>query len=564
MYLLGLSCFYHDSAACLLKDGVVVAAVQEERFTRVKNDRSLPVQSINSCLEIEGILLEDIQAIVYHEKPFLKFERILENFIDTVPFGLSSFVDTIPSWLRRKLWFENVLRKQTGYNGVVLYGDHHLSHAASSFYLSPFEESAVLTIDGVGEWATASWGYGSGSRLELSHEMRFPHSVGLLYSAFTAYLGFEVNDGEYKVMGMASYGSPVYADLIKSRLVKIFADGSIRLAMEYFAFQFGRCMVNRRFEQLFGLPQRQIDGEIHEQHFDIAASIQAVTEEILLAMARHIHTETGQKRLCMAGGVALNCVANARLLRDGPFSEIFVQPAAGDAGGAVGAALLAWHNHYAGTERTPLDTVFWGPSFDAIATETALKEHGDKLSWTSYEEGELVSATACLLEEGCVVGWFQGRMEFGPRALGNRSILADPRLGGMKDTVNGIIKFRESFRPFAPAVPLDESGRFFALHGESPFMLFTAAVTSDLIPAVTHEDGSARVQTVQSAQNPRFYSLLKEFGRRTGVPVLMNTSFNLKGEPIVCTPADAISTFLRCGMDALVIGCLLIKKKEHL
>jgi carbamoyltransferase len=564
MYLLGISCFFHDAAACLLKDGLVVAASQEERFSRVKHDWRLPVQAIDSCLASEGITINDVEAIAYHEKPFLKFERILENFLVTVPRGMRSFVDIMPTWLSRKLWVPSALKKELGYDGPVLYGDHHLSHAASSYFPSPFEEAAILTVDGVGEWATATWGVGRGNRLELSQELHFPHSLGLLYSAFTAFLGFEVNEGEYKVMGMASYGLPVYAELIRDNLLAIMPDGSFRLNMDYFSFQYGQRMVNSRFERLLGMPARQPESALTGRHYDVAASIQVVTEELLLAMTTHVYRETGLSKLCLAGGVALNCVANSRILHEGPFEEVFIQPAAGDAGAALGAALLAWHDHFGKTDRMVLEHVYWGPEFTKSVIESSLRKHADELCWNELGEADLVAATARHLAEGRVVGWFQGKMEFGPRALGNRSILADPRSPGMKERVNDSVKFREPFRPFAPAVPVENAANFFDMTRESPFMLFTAPVISEMIPAVTHVDRTARVQTVSRKQNRMFYDLLVEFGYQTGIPVLMNTSFNLKGEPIVCTPADAVDTFRRCDMDLLVIGSFMATKKGKL
>lgn len=564
MNILGLSCFYHDAAACLLRDGVLIAAAQEERFSRIKHDWRFPEQAMAYCLREAGIGVEAVDLVCFYEKPLLKFERVLETFLAVAPRGLRAFLDTIPSWLKQKIWLPHIMEKQLGYKGKIIFAEHHQAHAASSFFLSPFEAAALLTIDGVGEWATASYGVGRGSRIDLTHEMRFPHSLGLLYSAFTAYLGFEVNDAEYKVMGMAPYGEPRHIQLIRDKLVQVLPDGSLRLNMEYFAFQYGRKMYSRRFEELFGLPARVPESELRQEYLDIAASLQKVTEEAVLAMTRHVRAETGMKNLCLAGGVALNSVANGRLLREGPFDGIFIQPAAGDAGAALGAAYLAWHRHLGRIERRPLSDVYLGPAFDDGMIEATLAEQSPAQGfvWERMEESALLVAAARMLADGKVLGWFQGRMEFGPRALGNRSILADPRRPDMKEIVNEKIKFREGFRPFAPAVPLEDAPEWFDLTGESPYMLFTVPTVSERIPAVTHVDGSARVQTVKREDNPLFHSLLREFGSITGVPVLMNTSFNLRGEPIVCTPADALATFARSGMDALVIGKFLVRKRE--
>lgn len=561
MYILGLSCFYHDAAASLLKDGRLVAAAQEERFTRVKHDWRFPDNAVRYCLAEAGIAIDDIEAIAFYEKPLLKFERVLETFLSVAPRGLRAFLDTIPSWLRHKLWLPQIVQKELGYKGKVLFAEHHLAHAASSFFLSPFQESAILTVDGVGEWATASYGTGRGNRIELTHEQRFPHSLGLLYSAFTAYLGFEVNDAEYKVMGMAPYGRPVYRDLIEGEVVEIRPDGSIRLNMECFSFQFGRRMFSRRLEELFGLPARVPETELTQKHLDIAASLQKVTEEVVLSMARHVHAGTGMKKLSLAGGVALNSVANGRLLREGPFEEIFIQPAAGDAGGAVGAAYIAWHHYLDRGERHRLENVFLGPAFSDTEVESFLRTTTG-VAWERFDEAALVRETARMLADGKVVGWCRGRMEFGPRALGNRSILADPRRAEMKDIVNEKIKFRESFRPFAPAVPLEDAGKYFDMQGESPYMLLTVPAKTDRIPAVVHVDGSARVQTVRREDNPLFHALLREFEKITGIPVLMNTSLNLRGEPIACTPQDAFGTFMKSGMDGLVLGGFLVTKEE--
>jgi carbamoyltransferase len=558
VHILGLSCFYHDSASCILKDGRLVAAAQEERFSRVKHDWRFPRNAVNYCLEEAGITFDDIGLVAFHEKPFIKFERILDTFLSVAPRGLVSFLDTVPSWLKQKLWLPHILQKKCGYGGRVLFAEHHMAHAASSFFLSPFEESAVLTIDGVGEWATASYGHGRENRINLTHEMRFPHSLGLLYSAFTAYLGFKVNDAEYKVMGLAPYGKPEYYDLITDKLVDIKEDGSIRLDLKYFSFQYGKSMFNRRFEALFGVPGRIPETHLAQEHFNIAMSLQKVTEEAVLRMAGHVHRKTRSRNICLAGGVHLNSVANGRLLREGPFEHVFIQPAAGDAGGALGAACLAWHHYLHEKERHPLRDLYLGPSYGHEEARGFLVKNN--ISFRELNANELVKETARLISRGKVVGWFQGKMEFGPRALGNRSILADPARAGMKDIVNKKIKFRESFRPFAPSVPLDDAQRYFDIRVESPFMLLTAETRARDIPAVTHVDGSARVQTVRESDNPLFYGLLKEFGGITGNPVLLNTSLNLRGEPIACSPEDAYRCFKKSAMDCLVIGKFLVIK----
>lgn len=561
MYILGFSCFYHDAAACLLRDGEIVAAAQEERFTRLKHDWRLPEQAIAYCLREAGIGIGEVDFACFYEKPFLKFERVLETFLTVAPRGLRAFVDTVPSWLKQKIWLPHILEKELGFRGKVLFAEHHQAHAASSFFLSPFDEAAFLTIDGVGEWPTASFGIGRGNRIELTHEMHFPHSLGLLYSTFTAYLGFEVNDAEYKVMGMASYGEPVYAEIIRKELVDVRPDGSIRLNLDYFAFQYGRHMFNHRFERLFGMPARVPESELSQKYLDIAASLQQVTEEVVLIMARHVYAETGLKNLCLAGGVSLNSVANGRLLREGPFDGLFIQPAAGDAGAAIGAAYVAYHHYLNRTDRHQLVNVYLGPSFPDDAVECFLKSRADEgIGWRKLDEALLLRETARMLAEGKVLGWFQGRMEFGPRALGNRSILADPRRAEMKDIMNEKIKFRESFRPFAPAVAAEDAGAYFGMEGESPYMLLTMPTVSGKIPAVTHVDGSARVQTVREQDNPLFHALIKEFEKITGIPVLMNTSLNLRGEPIACTPEDAFGSFMKSGMDGLIIGSFLITK----
>lgn len=558
MYILGISCFYHDSAACLIKDGELVSAVQEERFSRIKHDWRFPLNAINYCINEAGISINEIEIISFYEKPILKFERVLETLLSVAPRGYKAFIDTIPSWIKQKLWLPSIIKKHLGYSEKILYSEHHLSHAAGSFFLSPFDESAILTIDGVGEWATASYGCGKGNKILITHEMYFPNSLGLLYSAFTSYLGFSVNDSEYKVMGMAPYGSPVYYDLITRQIVDIKEDGSIRLNLKYFSFQYGKRMFNKNLESVFGIPKRIPESPINKEHFDIAASIQKVIEDIIMKMAHHVHKETRMKNLCLAGGVSLNCVANGRLLREGPFENIFIQPASGDAGGAIGAAYIAYHHYLKNSDRHPLRTTYLGPSFSNEEIRQFLLENS--IRFVELKDRDLIDKTAALLSEGKVIGWFQGRMEFGPRALGNRSILADPRIPEMKDIINKKVKFREAFRPFAPAVLIEHVRDFFDISVESPYMLLTAQVLSDRIPAVTHLDRSARIQTVKEVDNPVFHSLLKRFGEITGIPVLLNTSLNLKGEPIAMTPRDAYSCFIRSGMDCLVLGNFIISK----
>ncbi|MBI5103362.1 MAG: carbamoyltransferase [Nitrospirae bacterium] len=559
MYTLGISCFYHDSAAVLIHNGNVIAASQEERHSRIKHDWRFPSKSIEFCLRTAGIDSKGIDVCAYYEKPFLKFERMIETFLSIAPRGYIAFIDSMPSWLRQKLWVPHLINKNTGYDGRLLYAEHHLSHAASAFFASPFEDAAVLTIDGVGEWATASYGLASGSKINVTHEMRFPHSLGLLYSTLTTFLGFKANNDEYKVMGMAPYGTPEYYDLFLKELVTVRDDGSLMLNLDYFSFQYGRRMFNgRRFARLFGINPRKADSEITQEHYDIAASLQKVTETAVMNMARHVYAETKLKRLCIAGGVALNSVANGRLLREGPFEEIFFQPAAGDAGAAMGAAWLAYHSVAEKPERHPLKSVYLGPEYDSAQIRTAIGNAG--LNGQELQGDDLVFRAARLLAEGKVVGWFQGRMEFGPRALGNRSILADPRRPEMKDILNLKVKFREAFRPFAPAVTDSARSEFFNLDRQSPYMLMTVPVISDRIPAATHADGSARVQTVSPETNPLYHALIEEFGRLTGVPVLINTSLNIRGEPIAMTPEDAIRCFTGSDMDCLVLGnCLVLK-----
>ncbi|MEO5718050.1 MAG: carbamoyltransferase [Chthoniobacterales bacterium] len=585
MNILGISSFYHDSAACLVRDGKILAAAQEERFTRIKHDSAFPKHAIAYCLEAAGLASgSELDLVAFYEKPFAKFDRILSTSLALAPRGLQPFLKAAPTWIKEKIWLKETIRRELEFEGKILFPEHHESHAASAFFPSPFEEAAVLTIDGVGEWTTTSIGHGTGNRVELLREMRFPHSLGLLYSAFTYYLGFRVNSGEYKVMGLAPYGAPRFRDLIFSELLDLKPDGSLRLNLKYFNFLAGLTMTNRRFAALFEGPRRRPEMALTQRHMDVARSLQAVVEEAMLRMARQAHALTKSPNLCLAGGVALNCVSNGRILREGPFEKIWIQPAAGDAGGALGAALLAWH-HFENKPRKisangtdQQQGSFLGPEFDARGF---LREQ--KIAATELPNDELFVQVARLLAEGHVVGWYQGRMEFGPRALGNRSILADPRIETMQETLNLKIKFRESFRPFAPSVLRERVSDYFELEEASPYMLLVAAVKSDLrkddagkiaeadfierlktprskIPAVTHVDYSARVQTVSTAENPRFHQLLTEFEKQTGCAVLVNTSFNVRGEPPVCTPEDAYRCFMRTGMDYLVLGNFLVAK----
>ena len=588
MNILGISAYYHDSAACLVRDGEVVAAAQEERFSRRKADPAFPVAAAEYCLREAGITSADLDLVGFYDKPGLKFERILETHMQVAPRGFSNFVRAMPLWLREKWFVPHQIQKTLGYAGEVLFAEHHESHAASAFYPSPFDEAAILTLDGVGEWTTASWGIGRGNELDLKQEIRFPHSLGLLYSAFTYFTGFRVNFGEYKVMGLAPYGEPRYADRIFDNLIEIAADGSFLLDLSYFDFLAGDRMTSEKFDDLFGGPAREPESPITQREMDIARSIQVVVEEVLLRQARYVHRETGMRNLALAGGVALNCVANGRLLREGPFDELWIQPAAGDAGGALGVALLLWHRiegkPRASASGDRMSASLLGPAYGEDEIETFL---GQKHAIARrLGEQTLVEETAELLARGNVVGWFQGRMEFGPRALGSRSILGDPRNEAMQRTLNLKIKFRESFRPFAPAVLRERVADYFELQRDSPYMLLVAdlqvrrrlpvpADASQLqgldrlriprsdVPAVTHVDYSARIQTVDHESQPLFHALLRAFERRTGCPVLVNTSFNVRGEPIVCTPEDAWRCFLRTDMDYLALGPFLLDKRTQ-
>jgi carbamoyltransferase len=589
--ILGLSAFYHDSAAAIVRDGVVVAAAQEERFTRKKHDHRFPARAVEYCLAEAGIAAKDLDAVAFYDKPFLKFERLLESYLAYAPRGFASFLKALPLWLRQKLFLPREIDRGLGntYTGPIYFTGHHEAHAASAFYLSPFAEAAVITFDGVGEWTTTSWGVGSGNHLELKQEVRFPHSIGLFYSAVTAYLGFAVNTGEYKVMGLAPYGEPKYVDVMKRHLIDIRDDGSFWLDQRYFNYTAGLTMTNRRFHDLLGGPPRAPETRLTQREMDIAASLQAVLEEVMLKVGAHVHARSGMKDLCLAGGVALNCVGNGRLLREGPFERIWIQPAAGDAGGALGAALVTWHKIMDKPRAAPTGDgqqgSLLGPAFSPAQVAAYLDSIGAVYERVD-DEAALCDRVAALLADGKVVGHLHGRAEFGPRALGNRSILGDPRRPDMQARMNLKIKFRESFRPFAPSVLAERAGDYFELDAESPYMLLVAQVRADRrtqmtaaeqalfgieklnvprsdIPAVTHVDYSARIQTVDAARNPRYHGILAAFERRTGCGVVVNTSFNIRGEPIVLTPEDAYRCFMFTNIDALVVeNCVCLREAQ--
>jgi carbamoyltransferase len=596
MNVLGISAYYHDSAVALVRDGIVLSAAQEERFTRKKHDPAFPALALRWCLDEAGMTGRDVDHVVFYDKPFLKFERLLETYLAFAPRGFASFSKAMPIWVGEKLFQKDLLAKELAAidgelaaTDKLLFTEHHFSHAASAFYPSPFDEAAVLTMDGVGEWATTSAAVGRGSDLSIRKEIHFPHSLGLLYSAFTYYTGFKVNSGEYKVMGLAPYGEPRYAQTIFDHLIDLKPDGSFRLDLDYFNYCTGLTMTNGRFDALFGGPPRQPEQLLVQRHMDLAASIQAVTEEVVLRLARGLAQETGVANLCLAGGVALNCVANGKLLRDGTFREIWIQPAAGDAGGALGAALAACHQHHGlprpvSNGRDGMRGGYLGPSYAQEDIESRLTAAGAKFA--SVSEPALIEETAAALANGQAVGWFQGRMEFGPRALGGRSILGDPRSPTMQKNLNLKVKYRESFRPFAPSVLRDDVADWFELDADSPYMLLVApvkehrqrAMTDDEralfgidklnvprsdIPAVTHVDYSARIQTVHADTNPRYHALISRFKALTGCPVLVNTSFNVRGEPIVCTPEDAFRCFMGSEIDVLAIGNCLLRKQDQ-
>jgi carbamoyltransferase len=591
MRILGISCFYHDAAAALIVDGELIAASEEERFSRKKHDSDFPRLATRFCLERAGITVQDLDYVVFYEKPFVKFERILTTSLQVVPKSWKVFGDAMTTWLLDKLWVKNIIRSELGIpTDRILFSEHHLSHAASTFLCSPFEEAAILTVDGVGEWATATMGVGKGNSIKLMREIRFPHSIGLLYSAFTAFLGFEVNEGEYKVMGMAPYGKPKYVDKVY-KLIHVDSDGSFWLDMDYFCFHHSSTRTyNQKFVDLFGEPRdpswhffTESSGypsyfepkpsnyselaEKNQFYADVAASIQKVTEDVVLTMVRQLHKETGLDKLCMAGGVALNSVANGRIIRETPIRDVFIQPAAGDGGGALGAALYAYNLALGHPRKFVMRHAYWGQDFTPGETNDFARTCGMPYTIHSNED-EMLDAVVGELSAGHVVGWFQGRFEWGPRALGARSIIADPRRNEMKEIVNVKIKFREPFRPFAPSVLVESAERYFDLpdaprHHPARYMLYVVPVKpgqGDVVPAITHVDYSARLQTVHRKESPLYYSLIERFGQASGVPVIMNTSFNLKGEPIVTTPANAFSTFSRSGMDALVMGNCVIRK----
>ncbi len=562
MKILGISCFYHDAAAALLLDGKVVAAAQEERFTRKRHDPDFPINAIRYALSHANLKASDLDYVVFYDKPFVKFERILQTYFATFPLGYRSFLKALPVWLKEKMWIRQTIMKDLEYDGEILFTDHHVSHAASAFLPSPYEEAAILTLDGVGEWDTTTIGAGRGTDIQLQRSLWFPHSLGLLYSAFTYYLGFRVNSAEYKVMGLAPYGEPRYFDIIMRELVSLKDDGSFRLNMRNFTYHWGLTMTGRRFERIFGQPTRKPETPMSQFHKDMAASIQKVTDTIVVHIAKHLQRETGSKNLCMAGGVALNCVSNSKIFEETGFENIFVQPAAGDAGGALGAALYV-HNTVLKNPRTyVMKDAFLGPEFADDQIESLLRSTG--VPYKKHGRRELIELTAKRIADQHVIGWFQGRMEFGPRALGSRSIIADARNPKNQSVVNLKIKYRESFRPFAPTVLEERTNDYFEFNRPSPFMLFVATVREAKrhIPAVTHVDGSARLQTIARDQHPLYYDLIKEFERQTGCPVIINTSFNVRGEPIVCEPVHAWRCFLRTEMDTLVMGNCVVEKKD--
>ena len=597
MYILGISAFYHDSAACLLKDGEIVSAAQEERFTRKKHDAAFPRCAIEYCLKEAGIGANDINNVVFYEKPFVKFERLLETYLAFAPKGFKSFAKAMPVWIKDKLFqkaalvkeLNNIFSDDVNWSERLLFSEHHLSHAASAFYPSPFENAAVLTLDGVGEWTTTSLAVGKGSDLKVLKEIHFPHSLGLLYSAFTYYTGFKVNSGEYKVMGLAPYGEPKYVDLIKEKLITVADDGSYQLDMSYFDYATGLTMTNKKFDALFGGPPRTSEAELTQRDMDLAASVQKVTEDIVTQIARDIARDTGERNLCLAGGVALNCVANGTLLREKIFENIWIQPAAGDAGGALGAALSAWYLHHnsereVSSERDAMKGAYLGPEFKDAEIEAELEACGTKFKKLS--DDELIEHVATALADEKAVGWMQGRMEFGPRALGGRSIIADPRSPAMQKQLNLKVKYRESFRPFAPSVLREDVNEWFEHDTDSPYMLLVADVQKDKrrtmtdeeetlfgvdklnvprssVPAITHVDYSARIQTVHADTNPRYHNVISKFKEKTGCPLVVNTSFNVRGEPIICSPTDAFKCFMGTELEVLAIGNYLMIKEEQ-
>jgi carbamoyltransferase len=588
-YILGISAFYHDSAAALIKDGEIIAAAQEERFSRKKHDHRFPVNAINYCFQEAQINADQLQHIAFYDKPFIKFNRILETYLTYAPKGIVSFIKAIPLWIRKKLWILDLISSETGFEGQILFPEHHESHAASAFFPSPFENAAFLTMDGVGEWATSSYGIGEKNRVQILSELHFPHSLGLLYSAFTYFTGFRVNSGEYKVMGLAPYGEPKYVQKIYDYLIDLKEDGSFKMNMDYFNYAVGLTMTNRKFAELFDGPARKPESHLTQREMDLARSVQEVTEEIMLRMAKHVKKQTGQKNLCLAGGVSLNCVGNGKILRSGLFDKIWIQPAAGDAGGALGAALIA-HYHHNNNKRISTGNrdvqkgSYLGPAYRDEQIKSYIDENG--LKGRYYDHDDLIEKVTEYIDKGKVIGWFQGRMEFGPRALGNRSIIGDARSAEMQRKMNLKIKYRESFRPFAPSVLSDQAKNWFELDEESPYMLLVANVKKEKlhslteeqkslkgldllnlvrseIPAVTHIDNSARIQTVNKSDNPLYYDLINRFYTKTGCPVIINTSFNVRGEPIVESPSDAYICFMRTEMDVLVLGHYILLKDEQ-
>ena len=589
MYILGISAYYHDSAACILSNGEIIAAAQEERFTRKKHDQSFPFNAVKYCLGEVGIDVSELTVVAFYDKPFLKFERILETYLSYSPAGLNSFLKAVPIWIKKKLWTKQLIQDELGYTGSIIFPEHHASHAASAFYASSFQEAAFLTMDGVGEWATTSYGVGNGNKLELLADIKFPHSLGLLYSAVTYYTGFRVNSGEYKVMGLAPYGEPKYKDKIYNNLIDVKEDGSFVMDMSYFNYCSGLTMTSKKFNTLFGGPPREPESELTQKEMDMARSVQEVTEEIVMKMAKHVRKVTGKKYLCLAGGVALNCVSNGKLLRSGIFEDIYIQPAAGDAGGALGCALIAWYQHL-GKERKAdgkndfMKGAYLGPKYSNNEIKDYLDKNG--FSYHKLEDKNLPEHIADLIADQKVVGWFQGRMEFGPRALGGRTIIGDARSPETQKTINLKIKYRESFRPFAPSVREENISEYFDIDRPSPYMLLVSNVQKDKqlkmtkeqegyfglkklniarskIPAVTHVDYSARIQSVNKETNPRYHEMLTKFNQKYNCAVIVNTSFNVRGEPIVCTPKDAYLCFMRTEMDYLIMNNYLLKKTDQ-
>ena len=589
MYIIGISAFYHDSAACILKDGKIIAAAQEERFTRKKHDQNFPFNAVKYCLNEASISIDEVEIVAFYDKPFLKFERILETYLTYAPRGLSSFLKAMPLWIKKKLWIKTLIQDKLGFSGKIFFPEHHASHAASAFYASPYKDAAFLTMDGVGEWATTSYGIGAGNKMEILADIKFPNSLGLLYSAFTYYTGFRVNSGEYKVMGLAPYGEAKYKQKIYDNLIDVQDDGSFKMDMSYFDYSVGLKMTNDKFNNLFGGPPRKPESDLTQKEMDLARSVQEVTEEVVLKIAKHVKKETNQKYLCLAGGVALNCVANGKLLRSGLFEDIFIQPAAGDAGGALGCAYIAWYQHL-NNERIInnnsdfMNGAYLGPEFSNDQIEKYLNKNGYK--FTRLSDEELPEKIADLINQQNVIGWFQGRMEFGPRALGSRTIIGDSRSEDTQKTINLKIKYRESFRPFAPSIREENISEYFEIDRPSPYMLLVANVRKDkqltmtteqesffglkklniprsTVPAITHVDYSARIQSVNRETNKRYHDMLTVFYEKYDCPVVVNTSFNVRGEPIVCTPDDAYRCFMRTEMDYLILNNYLLNKIDQ-